>query len=58
MDNCKKIQKEETQVYITDMDMLSGFDLIIRKDLIEVLENILPQDEVRMVSPHHQQHKD
>ena len=45
-------------MHITGMDLSSGFDLTIRKDLIEILENMLPEDEVRMVSLIHQQHKD
>lgn len=40
------------------MDLSSGFDLTIRKDLIEILENMLPEDEVKMGSFIHQQHKD
>ena len=47
MDNCK-IQKEETQVHIAGIDMSSPFDRIIRKDLIEILQDMLPEDEVRM----------
>ena len=34
---------------IPGIDMSSAFDKIIRKDLIEILEKILPEDEVRMV---------
>ena len=44
-----KIQKEDTKVFITGLDMSSAFDTIIREDLIKVLENILHEDEVRMV---------
>ena len=43
-----KTQKEETQVFITGIDMSSAFDTIIRQRLIEILETIIPEDEVRM----------
>ena len=35
-------------MHITDITMWSTFDKIIRKDLIEILENIMPEDEVKM----------
>ena len=47
--NTAKIQKEDSKVFITGLDMSSAFDTIIREDLIKVLENILHEDEVRMV---------
>ena len=36
-----KIQKEETKVHIMGIDMSSTFDTVNRKDLIQILGNIL-----------------
>ena len=35
-------------MHTTCIDMSSAFDTIIGKGLIKILENILPEDEVRM----------
>ena len=44
-----KVKKKQMKVYITGLDMSSAFDTIIREELINIPENILHEDEVRMV---------
>ena len=42
-----KIQRENLKAYITGLDMTSAFDTIRRDDLINILETIIGEDEVR-----------
>ena len=42
-----KIQRENLKAYITGLDMTSVFDTIRRDDLINILETIIGEDEVR-----------
>lgn len=44
-----KVQKYQISLYVTGIDMTSAFDTIDREKLLEIYDNILENDEMRMV---------
>jgi hypothetical protein len=45
-----KIQKQQTEVFVTGIDMTAAFDTIERKKLIEIYEKIASKDDVQMMT--------
>ena len=44
-----RIQKYQETLYITGIDMTAAFDTIKRKELLEILESIINEDELRII---------
>ena len=44
-----KVQEYNIKIYVIGIDMSSAFDTIDRKSLLEILERILDEDEVRII---------